>query len=121
MKNLIFRAVAKANSLLNRFQAKQFLSVVLVGFLVLTSPIASGRNVQAVEKRLDQVIHQDDSTRPKTTGEWKQEARETAGEPGERAKRIGAESADAIKDFGALYPDVAKRSKDTLDEQSSQR
>jgi hypothetical protein len=59
-------------------------------------------------------IHQNDSDRPKTTGEWNREARETEGEPGERAKRIGKESAEAVKDFGSMYTDTAKRSANEL-------
>lgn len=119
MKNLISTVVNQAKSLLNSLQLKQFVSVVLLGFLLLTSPITTGRNTQAVERKLDQVIHEDGAERPKTTREWQQEAREVEGEPGERAKRIGQQSVDAVKDFGALYPDTAKRSAAELEDSSN--
>lgn len=110
MTNMISRAVTRISSLLKELQVMRFLTVVLVGFLFLTTNVAQDRNTQAVTKKLNEVVHQDNSQRPKTTGEWQQEAKETEGAPGERAKKIAKESAEAVKDFGALYPDTAKRS-----------
>ncbi|GAP97067.1 hypothetical protein [Leptolyngbya sp. NIES-2104] len=82
------------------------------------------RNVSAGEqpqaKDLPEKIQQDlqniDSDRPKTTGQWNREARETAGEPGERLGRIAKETGEAVKDFGKMYPDTAERSGDALQE-----
>lgn len=110
MTNMISRAVTRISSLLKKLQVVRFLSIVLVGFLLLTTNVAQDRNTQAVTKKLDEVVHQDNSQRPKTTGEWEQEAKETEGNPGERAKKIAKESAEAVKDFGSLYPDTIKRS-----------
>ncbi|MFW6296575.1 MAG: hypothetical protein ACOC04_05230 [Halothece sp.] len=97
-------------SLREKFQVKRLLSLVLVGFIFLATGVATEASSQRLTNRVDKIIHQDDSQRPKTTGEWKQEARETEGSPGERAKRIANESAEAVKDFGSIYPDTAKRS-----------
>jgi hypothetical protein len=110
MTNWISAAVTRISSLLNAFQVKQFLAVVLVGFLVLTTSVGNDRNAQAITKKIDETIHQGDSQRPKTTGEWNREARETEGAPGERIKRIAKESQEAVKDWGELYPDTAERS-----------
>ncbi|MBW4664464.1 MAG: hypothetical protein KME01_09725 [Chroococcus sp. CMT-3BRIN-NPC107] len=110
MTNMISRAVTRISSLLKKLQVRSFLPIVLVGFLLLTTNIAQDRNTQAVTKKLDEVVHQDNSQRPKTIGEWEQEAKETENAPGERVQKIAKESAEAIKDFGALYPDTAKRS-----------
>ncbi|PSB01886.1 hypothetical protein [Merismopedia glauca] len=110
MTNLISGTIAKISSLVNRLQVKQFLCMTLVGFLILTSHVDLASSNQAASKKLDQIVHQDDLQRPKTTAEWKQQARETKGDPGERLKRIGEQSTEAIKDFGSVYPDVAKRS-----------
>lgn len=110
MANFISKAIDKVNSLLDRFQVKQFLSVVFIGLLLLTTNANPNQSNKAVSKQLDQVVHEDDSQRPKTTGEWNRESRETEGNPGERLKRIGKESAEAVKDFGSIYPDTAKRS-----------
>ncbi len=114
MKSLIAGTIARISSSLKSLPAKQFLPVVLIGFLFLTTNVASGldsgRSGQSITNKIDKVIHQGDSQRPKTTGEWNREARETEGEPGERAARIAKESAAAVKDFGNVYPDTAKSS-----------
>jgi len=116
MTNLIPRAIAFISSLLKDFPVKRFLAIALVGFVVLTIDVDSAHANKSVTSKIDEVIHQDNSQRPKTTGEWNQEARETKGDPGERLKRIGKESAEAVKDFGSVYPDTAKRSGRNLKE-----
>lgn len=119
MTTLISKAVARLGSLLKEIQVKQFFAIALVGVLVfMTSPEMPrgrntadlGRNGQAVTKKIDRVIHQGDSERPKTTREWQNEAARTEDAPAERAKEIIKESADAIQDFGGVYPSTAKRS-----------
>ncbi|WP_414588313.1 hypothetical protein [Scytonema sp. PCC 10023] len=110
MTNLISKAIANISSVLNQFQVKRFLAVVLVGFLVLTTNVANESGNKGLTNRINQALDQNDSQRPKTTGEWNKEARETEGAPGERAKRIAGQSAEAVKDFGKLYPDTAKTS-----------
>jgi len=114
MTNVISRAIAHVSSLLKELQVKSFLAVVLVGFLLLTTNAALEHSNKAVAGKIDEVVHQDGSQRPKTTGEWNKEARETEGAPGERLKRIGTQSAEALKDLGSLYPDTAKRSANSL-------
>ncbi|MUG91128.1 hypothetical protein F7734_00870 [Scytonema sp. UIC 10036] len=109
MTNPISRAIAHISAFLKEFQVKRFVAVVLVGFLVLTTSVNADRGTQAVTKRVDQAVRQDTSDRPKTTGEWNKEARETEDAPGERVQRIAKESAEAVKDFGSLYPDTVKR------------
>jgi hypothetical protein len=114
MPSLIAETIAKINSFVNSLQVRQFLSAVLVAFVLLTTNVDPNLSNQAVSKRLDKVVHQDTSQRPKTTGEWNQEARETQGDPGERLKRIGKQSAGAVKDFGSLYSEGAKESASEL-------
>ncbi|MBD2503274.1 hypothetical protein [Anabaena azotica] len=113
MANLFSNVINHIKFLFQEFQVKRFFAIALVGFLVLTtslnSSIDSGRSSKNVTKRLDQVVHQDDADRPKTTGEWNREARQTEDAPGERAKRIAKESGEAVKQFGSVYPDTAKR------------
>jgi hypothetical protein len=113
MANLFSKVINHIKFLFQEFQVKRFFAIALVGFLVLTtslnSSIDSGRSSNTVTKRLDQVVHQDDADRPKTTGEWNKEARQTEDAPGERAKRIAKESGEAVKQFGSVYPDTAKR------------
>ncbi|MBD2447591.1 hypothetical protein H6G76_10490 [Nostoc sp. FACHB-152] len=117
MIKLISKAFSQISSLLNGLQAKRFLAVVLVGFIVLTTNVNADRgNTKAVTKELDRVVHQDNADRPKTTGEWNREARQTEDAPGKRVQRIAKESAEAVKQFGGVYPDTAKRSANSVDE-----
>lgn len=110
MSSLIFEAAAKFGSFFKRLKVKQFLPTALALLILLTTNIALGQNDQAMGRSLNEVVHQEDSQRPKTTGEWNQQARETKGAPGERLKRIGEQSVEAVKDFGAVYPDTAQKS-----------
>lgn len=116
MISLFFGTVSTIGLLLKNFQVKQFLSVVMVGLLLLTTNIDPGvMSKQEATQKVDKMLDRDDNNRPKTTGEWQKQAREVKGEPGERAKRIGEQSVDAVKDFGKMYPDVAKRSANELE------
>lgn len=108
MKNLISRAAGHINSLLNVFQVKRFLAVVLVGFLLLTTNANAGQNIKASAERVLDKAHQTDSVRPKTTNEWKEDARETDNSPGERLEKIAEQSGAAVKEFGEMYPSTAK-------------
>ncbi len=112
MINLLSRAFARISSLLQGLQIKSFLSVVLVGFLLLTTStgIDAPSSNKALAKEVRDQAHQLDSVRPKTTREWYQEGRETDDSLGERIQRIGEESVEAFKEFGSVYPDTAKTS-----------
>ncbi|MBD2185147.1 hypothetical protein H6S82_22790 [Planktothrix sp. FACHB-1355] len=119
MKNWISRAIDRISSVLNALQVKRFLAVVVVGFLLLTTNVDSGRNNQRLTDKVLDTAHEKDSVRPKTTNEWYQEARETKDSPGERLKNIAEESGKALKEFGSVYPDTAKTSADALDENTA--
>ncbi|WP_016951774.1 hypothetical protein [Anabaena sp. PCC 7108] len=114
MANLLAKALKTIKSIYQNVEFKRFFAVALVGFLVLAtnldSSIESGRSSNSVTRKLDKVVHQDDADRPKTTGEWNKEARQTENDPGERAKRIAKESGEALKQWSSVYPDTAKRS-----------
>jgi cell division protein FtsB len=115
MKNLISTATAHITSLINGLQVKRFLAVVLVGFILLTTNnVDSKQNNKALTKQVREQAEQIDSVRPKTTREWYKEARETEDSPGERLQNIAEESAQAVKEFGSLYPDTAKRTAPAL-------
>ncbi|MFB2937971.1 hypothetical protein ACE1B6_22210 [Aerosakkonemataceae cyanobacterium BLCC-F154] len=109
MSNLIANTATYVSSLLKKLQVKQFLAVVLVGFLLLTTNIDSGSNNKALGKQINEIAHDTDSVRPKTTREWYQEKRETENSPGERLERIGKESAKAFEEFGSGYIEGAKQ------------
>lgn len=114
MTRLFSGAIAQLSAFLSAFlhglQAQRFLAVVLVGFLFLTTNVSPEKVSKAVTQRVNDVVHQNDSDRPKTTGEWNREARQTEGKPSERGERIAKESGEALKEFGELYPNTAERS-----------
>jgi hypothetical protein len=110
--NAIVSMVSQIGNLFASLQFKKILPVLLVGLLILTTGnLDPGvMSKQKAERKVEKMLDRDDNNRPKTTGQWQEQAREVEGNPGERAKRIGEQSADAVKDFGKMYPDVAKRS-----------
>lgn len=110
MQSLISGAITKICSLLDKLHVKQFLPMILVGLMLLATNVDPDLASKGTIDRLDSMVKQENPDRPKTTAEWEQQARETKDRPGERAKRIGEQSADALKEFGSMYPDVAKNS-----------
>ena len=115
MRNVIKSAIANIGVMFKQLQVKQFFAVVLVGFLLLTTNIAGMDRGQALTNKVDQLTDQNNSDRPKTVGEWNKEARQTEDAPLERIKRIGKESAEAVKDFGGMYADTAEKTAPDLD------
>jgi hypothetical protein len=115
MLNTIYQAIMQASNWFKQLQIRQFLSVVAIGFILLNTTPAPDRASKATIDKLDRLVHQENPDRPKTTKEWQQQAREVKGKPGERIERIGEQSADALKEFGQMYPDVAKRSANELE------
>ena len=119
MTNLISSAIARAYTWLKSFQVKQVLSMVLVGMVFLTVSAEQGRAGQALGKKVDNAAHQIDSERPKTTREWNREARQTEDDLGDRVGNIVEESGQALKEFGGMYSDTAKRSTRQLKDQTA--
>jgi hypothetical protein len=115
MLNLIFGLIAKLGTMFNSLHLKQFVPMILVGFVLLTTNVVPDVASSSAIDRLERKMQQENPDRPKTTAEWQQQAREVKGKPGERLKRIGEQSADAVKEFGSMYPDVAKNSGKELD------
>ncbi|MGL5874107.1 MAG: hypothetical protein ACRC2R_17355 [Xenococcaceae cyanobacterium] len=109
MINLISQAIVGINSFLKIVRVKTFLATVLVGLIVLTSTVNSTGNDRALNN-IDDKIFESNPERPTTTREWYQKARETEDSPGERVKEIGKESAQALKEWGSLYPETAQKS-----------
>lgn len=115
MLDTIGAVIVKISGWFKNLQVRQFLSVVAIGFILLTTDVAPDRASKATIDKLDRMVHQEDPDRPKTTKEWQEQAREVKGKPGERLERIGEQSADAVKEFAGMYPDVAKRSANELE------
>lgn len=110
MIHLTYQAIIRFNSFLKKIQIKKYLTTVLLGAILLTSGVSNyATNGENAPDNISNKVFESNSERPTTTREWRQEARKTEGEPLERAKEIGKESAQAIKEWGKLYPDVADR------------
>lgn len=119
MLSFISKIVDKLYSFTKAAYTRQIFSMVLVSSLLFTIHIGATANSKVVTQKLDEVVHQNDSQRPKTTGEWNKEAQEVKGEPGERIKRIGKQSGEAVKEFGSIYPDTAEKSASELKNRSN--
>ncbi|WP_295615333.1 hypothetical protein [Chamaesiphon sp. GL140_3_metabinner_50] len=115
MFDTIAQAIVQISDWFKQLRVRQLLSVVALGFILLNTSVAPDRASKATIDKLEQMVEQENPNRPKTTKEWQQQAREVKGKPGERIERIGEQSADAVKEFGKMYPDVAKRSERELE------
>lgn len=115
MQSLISTTLTAIGSLLNTVHIKQFVSTLIIGVLILSTNVDPDLASKGAIDRLEVKVQQEDTQRPKTTRQWQRQAREVEGRPGERAKRIGEQSADAIKEFGEVYPKVADESANELE------
>jgi hypothetical protein len=118
MKKFIFGSIDKIALFAKKLYFNQALMILIVGLMLLTTNVDPVLSKQDAIGKIDKMLEQDrDPARPKTTAEWQQQARETKGKPGEKLKRIGEQSADAIKEFGSMYPEVAKNSAKELEQE----
>jgi hypothetical protein len=95
---------------LKQLKTEKLIATLLATFILLTTTNAYPKSDnQALVQQIREQVHQIDQTdKPKTTGEWNQEARETEGKPGKRLERIAKESGEALKQFGSGYVEGAK-------------
>ncbi|MBM0743978.1 hypothetical protein JOY44_20535 [Phormidium sp. CLA17] len=104
MVTLFSQAIARIRSLFKGLQLQQFFAFTLVGFILLTTNANAVPHNDALGAKVRERIEQTDKAdRPKTTGEWNREAKETEGNPGKRIGRIAKESGEAFKQFGSGY------------------
>lgn len=114
MANWFSNVRDRLKSYLSGLQVRPLLSLVLVGVLLLTTGLnhegeAYGRgNRQDITKKVLERVHENDSPRPKTTGEWQKEDRETANNVNERGRRITEQAGAAFKEFGSGYGEAMK-------------
>lgn len=109
MIHLISQAINRLSSVLKKIQVKSFLTTILLGAILLTNGVSSSAtNGKTAADFVGSDIVENNPERPSTTREWRQEARRTEDAPLERAKEIGKETGEALKDWGKLYPDVTE-------------
>lgn len=115
IRSTLFKFKYNVSLFLNSLQFRQVLPTILMSVFLMASVVDSDLSPKAITKEIDKVIHQDNEQRPKTTQEWNKQSRETEDKPGERIKRIEKQSVEAVKDFGSMYSDTAKRSASELE------
>jgi hypothetical protein len=104
MKMTINQVKSTMISVLETVGAKRIIAVVLASLVVLTTTVQSAEAKETLGERTRDRIEQVDrnSERPKTTGEFLDEARGDV--PfGERMENIRRDSAEALKQFGQEY------------------
>lgn len=110
MTGSIFGKIQGFTAAFKAWSLKGVLSFVLTASLLLTINAEPSASVEKITQRINEVVSQSDSQRPKTTGEWNKEARETEGRPVEKLKRIVQQSGEAVQEFGEVYPETAEKS-----------
>jgi hypothetical protein len=120
MQTLISLATAKIRSVLNRVQVARLLSVILVGFLFLTTNVGLNQNDQSLGERMRQRLQQVDQNteRPKTTGEFLEEV-EGDVPLDERVRNTIRDSKEAFGQFGKEYSVGAQESARNVQEKAA--
>ncbi|VXD24478.1 conserved hypothetical protein [Planktothrix serta PCC 8927] len=124
MKSGIFRLVSNIGSFvtLTQLQVKRFFAVFLIGFILLNTTIDlqnHDRSNPVSQERIDKIAHQKDSDRPKTTGEFLNEA-EGDVPLNERLGNITRDSAEAFKDLGSEYSGRSQKTGDRLKDNTAE-
>lgn len=111
MKNLIAGAIANTFSFLKKLKLERYFAAVLLVFLLLTTNMNMTQDDQSLGERIRERIQQTDqnSERPKTTGQLLDEARGDV-PLGERMRNITRDSAEAFNQFGKEYSVGAQES-----------
>jgi hypothetical protein len=108
---IISNAIAKVFSFLGDFQVKRFLAIAVIGILILGADVNPDRSSRPLSEKVNNRVEQANqrSERPKTTGEFLDEARGDV-PLGERIHNITRDSVEAFQDLGDQYGDAAKES-----------
>lgn len=114
--NRLVASIASCFAWLKANQVQRLCSVVLTVCLLLTSGVKGMQDQKALGQNLRQRIEQtDQSDRPKTTGEFLDEARGDV-PLDERMKNITRDSVEAFKELGKEYsPNVEEGIRDLRD------
>lgn len=120
MVTMIYKATASIVSGLKMVNLKRVFAAVLVSFLVLTTAVDLAQADETLGERMRERIQQTDrnSERPKTTGEFLDEADRDM-PLGERLEVIGRDSAEALKQFGQEYSVGAEESARNVQEKAA--
>lgn len=100
--------LTRISTALSSIQWQQILATCCVAVILLTTQIAKADLDTGVQNRLDKITAKGEDGRPRTSAQWQAENEALKGQPGEKLKRIGKESADAIEEMAEIYPQNAK-------------
>lgn len=115
MKTIVSQSIANLTAWVKEFRLDRIFAVVLAGVLLFSSSFAyaqaASANDQSLGERMRQRIQQTDqnSERPKTMGEWKDEV-EGDVPLNERVYNTVRDSAEAFNQFGKEYSVGAQES-----------
>lgn len=107
--DLISQAIGRLSSLIKKNKVTNLLAAIMVGLTLLISNAAYAAAEQPAKKIDSSVLESSNPERPTNIKEWQQEANRTEDTPLERAKEIGKETVEAVKDMGKMYSDTAER------------
>jgi hypothetical protein len=117
---MLRKAMTTIASISNPLDIKRIFAALLAGFVVFTAAVDIAWADSTLGERMRDRIEQTDrnSERPKTTGEFLNEADRDM-PLGERLKVIGRDSAEAINQFGQEYSVGAQESARNIGEKAS--
>lgn len=104
MKETLTR-ISKA---LGKLQIRRIAALVLVSLVLMTNTVLAADLSPNIESKLDRLINQGNTGRPRTTGQWQARNEELHGKPGEQLEQIGEQTADAVGSMAEIYPQNAK-------------
>jgi hypothetical protein len=117
---MLHKAITTIASTLSLLNIKRVFAALLVGFVVLNVAVDVAQADNTLGERMRDRIEQTDrnSERPKTTGEFLNEADRDM-PLGERLEVIGRDSAEALKQFGQEYSVGAQESARNIGEKAA--
>jgi hypothetical protein len=117
---MLHKAITTIASTLSLLNIKRVFAALLVGFVVLNVAVDVGQADNTLGERMRDRIERTDrnSERPKTTGEFLNEADRDM-PLGERLEVIGRDSAEALKQFGQEYSVGAQESARNIGEKAA--
>jgi hypothetical protein len=117
---MLHKAITTIASTLSLLNIKRVFAALLVGFVVLNVAVDVAQADNTLGERMRDRIERTDrnSERPKTTGEFLNEADRDM-PLGERLEVIGRDSAEALKQFGQEYSVGAQESARNIGEKAA--
>jgi hypothetical protein len=121
MNKLISGAIALIGSFFQSFRSSSIAAILLAGWMLFATDVNSAQNMQPSGQEMLQRIrqHEQDSARPKTTGEFLEEARGDV-PLDERIYNITRDSKEAFENLGENVSQGAKENLGDIRDRAAQ-